>query len=104
MASRPAPLSALRVCKRLSKNSIRRLQSAIECSENVLENNVRLTNGERDHYAAAIACAREMLAGFERVQAEKLPKAPPKTKRKIGRPSNKEIAKREAERKKRAGG
>jgi hypothetical protein len=99
MASRPVPLSALKVCAQLAKTSIRRLESAIECSENVLNTNMRLTAGEREHYRQAIACAKkEMLPLFRQLSEVKLPRAQPKTKKKIGRPSNAEIARNKAAR------
>ncbi len=98
MASRPAPLSALRVCTRLAKNSIRRLESAIECTQSALDTNSRLTAKERAHYYLALRSAEEMVRGFELVIKVRLPKAPPKTKKKIGRPSNKDIARSEAAR------
>lgn len=98
MAARPNPLSALKLCVQLAKNSRRRLEAAIECAENTLDTNVRLTASERTHYAEAISAARDMLPLFTSLANVALPRAPAKTKRRIGRPSHKEIAKAEAQR------
>ncbi len=98
MAARPNPLSALKLCQSLAKNSRRRLEATIECAEAALETNVRLTAAERGHYQEAIASAKKMLPLFTQVATSLLPKAPPKVKRRIGRPSQREIARAEATR------
>jgi hypothetical protein len=98
MAARPNPLSALKLCQSLAKNSRRRLEATVECAEAALETNVRLTAAERAHYTEAIAVAKKMLAPFTQVTSLVLPKAPPKVKRRIGRPSQREIARAEATR------
>lgn len=98
MAARPYPLSALKLCIRLAKNSRRRLEASIETTENVLETNIRLTPAERAHYREAINAAKAMIAGFKDIAATPVPRAAPSTPRKIGRPSQKEIAKAEASR------
>ncbi len=98
MAARPNPLSALKLCQSLAKNSRRRLEATIECAEAALETNVRLTTAERAHYSDAIAAAKKILPLFTQVTGVVLPKAPPKVKRRIGRPSQREIARAEASR------
>ena len=98
MAARPNPLSALKLCTSLAKNSRRRLEATIQCAESALDNNVRLTASERQHYEDAIAAATKMLPYFTQISAVALPKAPPKGKRRVGRPSHKEIAKAETRR------
>lgn len=96
MAARPNPLSALKLVTRLAHNSRRRLEVSIESVVSALENNVRLTPAEQQHYRECIAAARELAGAFEEIAQARLPKPAPKVKRKIGRPSQKEIAKAES--------
>lgn len=96
MAARPNPLSALKLVTRLAHNSKRRLDVSVENTKAALENNVRLTPAERKHYEECIACAKELAENFDMLSEAKLPKAPPRVPRKVGRPSQKEIARAEA--------
>jgi hypothetical protein len=88
----------LKLVTRLAQNSRRRLEVSIENVENALDTNVRITAGEREHYRECVEAAKELSEAFGAIADAKLPKPAPKVKRKIGRPSQREIAKAEAQR------
>lgn len=96
MAARPAPLIALKLCRRLAHTSSRRLESAIYVTQAALDNNTKLTAAERDAYEAAISTAKRMSDAFERIEKIPLPKDAPKTARRPGRPTKADVARAEA--------
>lgn len=101
MAARPNPHRALRLCVHLARNSVRRLESSVESTQNVLDTNVRLTSAERDSYRQALAVAEELLSLFGKISAVVMPKpARAPAQRRIGRPSKEEVARGEALRRK----
>lgn len=93
MAARPQPLSSLTLCRRLAKNSVKRLKTTVECVDDALSTSLRLTADDRAHYRATNVAAAAQIAAFEKVLSVPLPKAPAKPRaRKIGRPSLEELA------------
>lgn len=98
MAARPTPNRALALCIQLANNSKHRLETLIKAASNAMENNVRLTARDRSHYTAAIAVAEKMHKLFSEIAELRLPRDLADTPRKVGRPSQKEVAAAKARR------
>ena len=93
MAARPNPHSSLRVCIQLARNSIRRLEAAIDSTKAALDTNTRLTPHEQASYTRAVDSAVAMKSQFEEIAETKLPSPPSQgAPRKIGRPTRDEVA------------
>jgi hypothetical protein len=91
MAARPTPSSALLLCVRLATNSRKRLETVVETAQRALLG-ARVTPREHAYYSSSIAVAEKMIAVFREIETLKVPKPPPQTPRKIGRPTREELA------------
>lgn len=91
MPARPNPGKTLKQARDIAVRAVGRLEQAGVRVGNVLQNNMRLTEGERAQYVEEQGALREMTSAYERAAKVTLP-APARTRAlKTGRPSKKEL-------------